>query len=170
MKYLIIIDMQNDFVTGALGSEEAKAIIPKVVEKIKKYPKENIIFTRDTHNSQDYFSSLEGKKLPILHCVKNTFGWQIADQLYPYVTKVIDKNTFGTFKWLNSLNDVTEFEIIGVCTDICVITNALILRTRYPDIEITVDASCCAGSTKEKHNAALTVMESCHINIINKGE
>ena len=179
MKYLIVIDMQNDFINGSLGTKEAERIIYHVNNKIDKRFAENykIIFTRDTHED-DYLKTREGKHLPILHCIENTKGWQIPLEIDIPTCKHIDKNTFGFSNWNNSLNengmegiptdilkDAEEIEIIGLCTDICVISNALILRSLY-DCEIYVDASCCAGTTPELHKAALDVMKSCQINII----
>ena len=177
-KVLIVVDMQNDFITGALGSAEAQAIVPNVVEKVKNWEGE-IFFTRDTHYS-DYFDTLEGVKLPILHCVKTSKGWEIIDELLPNIKhkyNIIDKNTFGFENWKHYLaldeeepyfSEEFEFELCGVCTDICVISNALALRMFYPDTKITVDASCCAGVTPEKHAAALEVMKSCQIDVINE--
>lgn len=177
-KVLIVVDMQNDFITGALGSAEAQAIVPNVVKKVKNFEGE-IFFTRDTHDS-DYFDTLEGTMLPVLHCVKNSDGWQIIDELLYYIKhryNVIDKNTFGFENWKHYLaldeeepyfSKEFEFELCGLCTDICVISNALALRMFYPDAKITVDASCCAGVTHEKHAAALEVMKSCQIEVINE--
>lgn len=177
-KVLIVVDMQNDFITGALGSAEAQAIVPNVVKKVKNFEGE-IFFTRDTHDS-DYFDTLEGTMLPVLHCVKNSDGWQIIDELLYYIKhryNVIDKNTFGFENWKHYLaldeeepyfSEEFEFELCGLCTDICVISNALALRMFYPDAKITVDASCCAGVTHEKHAAALEVMKSCQIEVINE--
>ena len=177
-KVLIVVDMQNDFITGTLGSAEAQAIVPNVVKKVKNFEGE-IFFTRDTHDS-DYFDTLEGTMLPVLHCVKNSDGWQIIDELLYYIKhryNVIDKNTFGFENWKHYLaldeeepyfSEEFEFELCGLCTDICVISNALALRMFYPDAKITVDASCCAGVTHEKHAAALEVMKSCQIEVINE--
>lgn len=177
-KFLIVIDMQNDFITGALGSAEAQVIVPNVVEKVKNFEGE-VFFTRDTHHS-DYFDTLEGINLPVLHCVQGSEGWQIIDALTPFIQhnyQVINKPTFGYENWKNYLHldedeyDFglgIEFEICGVCTDICVVSNALALRMFYPDALITVDASCCAGVTPEKHKAALEVMKSCQIEVINE--
>lgn len=167
-KVLIVVDMQNDFITGSLGSEEARAIVPKVAEKIKDFEGE-VIFTRDTHYS-DYMETLEGKYLPVEHCIFGTEGWEIIPELDTADATVIDKITFGYKDWEKVLQDAepdTEFELCGVCTDICVISNALALRMLYPNAKITVDAACMAGVTPEKHNAALEVMKSCQIDVIN---
>lgn len=176
-KILIVVDMQNDFITGSLGTKEAQAIVPNVKKKIEEYRNrgEKIIFTRDTHFKNNYLHSLEGKHLPIEHCIAGTYGWQIADGLTSYENKRIDKYSFGYDQWdLNYFrgdNDEMpeEIELVGLCTDICVVSNALIIKAMLPqlcNIEITVDASCCAGTTPENHNAALTVMRSCQINVI----
>lgn len=173
-RILIVIDMQNDFVSGVLGSEEAKAIVPNVKQKINEYIErgDTVIFTRDTHEDTSYLSSPEGKKLPIKHCIKGTCGWQICLETIPGVYEVIDKKTFGYSDWELYLDrelltiSKTNIELCGLDTDICVITNALIIKTLYPNAEIIVDANCCAGSTPEKHKAALEVMRSCQINVI----
>lgn len=175
MKILIVIDMQNDFVTGSLGTKEAKSIVPNVVSKINTYRqnKDNmIIFTRDTHDN-NYLKTLEGIKLPILHCIIDTKEWQIIPEIKVNPDDaIINKKTFGFDKWgcelYNIIKSVEEIEICGLCTDICVISNALFLRTLYPNMPITIDAKCCAGVTPEKHLAALEVMKSCQIDIINE--
>ena len=168
MQTLIVVDMQNDFIDGSLGTKEAQAIVKNVNNKIKQYRAagNNIIFTRDTHHT-NYLETYEGKHLPVVHCVKNTLGWQISDKLDFDIEKdvLIDKPTFGWLNWKDF--DFESVELVGLCTDICVISNALIIRANYPEIDITVDASCCAGVTPEKHNAALDVMRSCQINIYN---
>jgi nicotinamidase-related amidase len=176
MKTLIVVDMQNDFITGPLGTPEAQAIVPKVKAKIEEYRKrgEKIIFTRDTHFG-DYLETLEGKYLPVKHCIVGTHGWQIPSDLISYEDERVNKCTFGYDQWhlnqfRNDHNDITdEIELVGLCTDICVVSNALILKAVLPqicNIEITVDASCCAGTTPENHKAALQVMKSCQINVI----
>lgn len=172
-KILIVVDMQNDFITGELGTPEAQAIVPNVVEKVRNWPTTNgiVYFTRDTHNF-NYWNTLEGKKLPIQHCIKNSAGWCIINELLRYTenAEVIDKTTFGYNSWVIEFgsNEEVEFELCGVCTDICVVSNALALRMFYPNTKITVDASCCAGVTPEKHAAALEVMKSCQIDVINE--
>lgn len=169
MKTLIVIDMQNDFITGPLGSKEAQMIVPKVKQKIEEYRERGdaIIFTRDTHYSW-YSKTLEGKKLPVLHCIKDTDGWQIVEEIIPTNTtlRIIDKDSFGYDNWKRT-SIIGDIEIIGVCTDICVISNALSLKAAYPETEITIDASCCAGTSPESHQRALAAMEVCQINIIN---
>lgn len=179
MKTLIVIDMQNDFVTGPLGTPEARDIVPNIKNKIEFYKKlgykqkTNIIFTQDSHSinygNEDFL--IEEKKVP-KHCITGTPGWCIIDELFPYSIGAIQKETFGTTKWvpyrLDDNNEESSIQIVGVCTDICVISNALILRAMYPNIPIIVDASCCAGTTPEKHKAALEVMKSCCIEVINE--
>lgn len=165
-KTLIVVDMQNDFVYGSLGSEAAQAIVPKVVEKVKNWDG-GILFTKDTH-FEDYLETLEGEKLPVEHCIKDTEGWEIIDELWQYITnsyQVILKRTFGYEGWA-VLGGVDEIEIVGLCTDICVVSNALALRMFYPNTKITVDASCCAGTSVEAHKAALQVMKSCQIDVV----
>lgn len=167
---LIVVDVQNDFVDGALGNKEAQAIIPAVKAKIEKYDQygREILFTRDSHDG-DYLYTSEGRKLPIKHCIMGTRGHRIVDGLETHNSRHIDKQTFGYTGWdevLDMLGDPDSIEMIGLDTDICVVANALIIKTLRPDIEITVDAGCCAGSTPEKHKAALEVMKSCQINVI----
>lgn len=162
MKTLIVVDMQNDFIDGSLGTKEAQAIVPNVKKKIQEYQNrgDEIIFTRDTHQS-DYLDTPEGKKLPVVHCIEGTKGWQIADGLEAEGCTYIDKPTFGWTHW----NERTfqEIEMVGLCTDICVVSNALILKATFPSVEITVDASCCAGVTPQTHLAALETMKMCQI-------
>lgn len=164
MKLLIVIDMQNDFVTGCLGTPEARAIVPKVKKKIEEWDGE-LLFTRDTHN-EDYLNTPEGKKLPIPHCIENTDGWKIVDGLEQPNCRYIDKNTFGWRRWREFCNQFEEIHIVGLVSNICVVTNALILKTIYPFAEIIVDASCCAGTTPQAHRAAMEVMKSCQITVI----
>lgn len=162
MKTLIVVDMQNDFIDGSLGTKEAQAIVPNVKKKVQEYKNrgDEIIFTRDTHQS-DYLDTPEGKKLPVVHCIKGTKGWQIADGLEVEGCTYIDKPTFGWTHW----NERTfqEIEMVGLCTDICVVSNALILKATFPSVEIAVDASCCAGVTPQTHLAALETMKMCQI-------
>lgn len=175
MKTLIVIDMQNDFISGALGTPEAQAIVPNVKKKIEEYKNngDEIIFTRDTH-LEDYLETNEGKHLPVKHCILDTDGWKIPEELDIPECEHINKPVFGNLYWdivvtedgnINERN-FEEIEIVGLCTDICVVSNALILKAAFPEINITVDASCCAGVTPESHNAALTTMKMCQINVI----
>ncbi len=164
MKTLIVIDMQNDFIDGSLGTKEAVAIVGNVKKKIEEYKTAGaeIIFTRDTHG-EDYLSTPEGLKLPVVHCVKGTHGWQISSCLDTEGATIIDKPSFGWLGWSDMCFD--EIELVGLCTDICVISNALILKAAFPNADISVDASACAGVTPETHEAALSAMRMCQINI-----
>ena len=179
MKILVVVDMQNDFVTGVLGSEEAKAIVPNIKKKIEEKAKTHdyiIFFTKDTHN-KNYLNTEEGKHLPIPHCYINTPGWCIVPELYELSerNKIVEKQTFGYNKWdetiketLNyryswSFTNITEIEIVGVCTDFCVLANAFALKAIYPNIPITIDAACCAGSTPEMHEKALDKIGRAHV-------
>ncbi len=171
-KILVVIDMQNDFIDGALGTREAVAIVDNVIEKIKLYPAENIYATRDTH-MDNYLSTNEGKHLPVVHCVKNTEGWKLNKRVALALgdAKIIDKPTFGSeelAEMLKAENDreELEIEIVGLCTDICVVSNALILKAAMPEINISVDSKCCAGVTVESHRAALETMKMCQIDVI----
>ena len=165
MKTLIVVDMQNDFIDGALGTKEAQAIVPNVKKKIKEYKSrgDEIIFTRDTHEA-NYLDTNEGKHLPVEHCIYGTHGWEIANGLEVENCWYVNKPTFGWTHW--NKHDFNEVEIIGLCTDICIVSNALILKATFPEIKITVDASCCAGVTPESHKAALTTMKMCQIDVI----
>ena len=164
-KTLIVVDMQNDFIDMALGTKEAVAIVPKVKEKIAAYVKngDEIIYTRDTHG-ENYLDTPEGKKLPVPHCIKGTPGWQIADGLYVEGSKIIDKPNFGWPNWKEE--SLEEVELIGLCTDICVVSNALIIKAVFPDAVVKVDKTCCAGVTPASHEAALTTMGMCQIDVI----
>lgn len=168
MKFLIVIDMQNDFITGSLKNDDAKKIVSSVENKIKNFDGE-VIFTQDTH-SKKYLKTQEGKNLPVKHCIKNTWGWEICDELKPYVKTNINKPTFGSLKLPKLIKsyhqEIEEIEIVGICTDICVISNAMILKASFPEVEITVDSSLCAGVTKESHNNALNAMKATQIKII----
>lgn len=161
---LIVVDMQNDFIDGALGSAEAQAIVPAVLEKIRLRREEGweIIYTRDTHG-EDYLDTPEGKKLPVPHCIKGTEGWQIPKALYVEGCICIDKPTFGYTRWTE--REFDRIELVGLCTDICVVSNALLLKAMFPAAQISVDPLCCAGVTPESHDAALKTMAMCQIDI-----
>lgn len=163
-KTLIVIDMQNDFIDGSLGTSQAKAIVDNVKKKIDEYKAlgHEIIFTRDTH-VENYLETPEGENLPVIHCVKDSYGWQIADGLYVDGAKIIDKPSFGWIDWGKMSFD--QIELVGLCTDICVVSNALILKAAFPNAKISVDANCCAGVTPETHNAALLTMKMCQIDV-----
>lgn len=178
MNILLVIDMQKDFVDQALGTAEARAIVPKVVAKINEYKARGdvILATRDTHEPS-YLDTQEGRNLPVVHCVRNTEGWQLDDSVQaalPENTVIVDKPTFGSAELVKILGGyVAEYgepnvhlEIVGLCTDICVVSNALTEKAFYPEMPISLDAACCAGVTPETHSAALTTMRMCQINVI----
>ena len=164
-KTLIVVDMQNDFIDMALGTPEAVAIVPKVKAKIQEYVQNGheILYTRDTH-FENYLQTAEGRKLPVEHCIKGTKGWEIAEGLYVEGCKIIDKPNFGWPNWKDE--QLEEVEIIGLCTDICVVSNALIIKATFPEADVKVDSSCCAGVTVATHEAALKTMSMCQINIL----
>lgn len=164
-KTLIVVDMQNDFINMALRTKEAVKIVPKVKAKIMEYQKSGgeIVYTRDTHD-ENYLNTTEGKHLPVVHCVKSTKGWQIADGLYIEGCRIIDKPNFGWTHWDEF--DFESVELVGLCTDICVVSNALIIKAVHPEIEVTVDSACCAGVTPDTHRAAIETMKMCQINVI----
>jgi len=187
-KWLVVIDMQNDFIDGALGSKEAQAIVPYVADKIRNF-KGKLIFTQDTHFMEDnsmspsYENTLEGKLLPVLHCLvdgngKSTWGHEINEQILEAAkqngewAQTVGKLTFGSFALAEEIKrrsqgyGIESIEVCGLCTDICVVSNALILRATFPNVPMIVDARACAGVTPAKHGAALEVMRSCQIEII----
>ena len=190
MKIVVVVDMQNDFIDGVLGTPEAQAIVPVMIERLKEFNDGEtlLFFTKDTH-SADYLETQEGKNLPVPHCIKGTSGWYINEEISNYVdsgssfltyltsdihSNRILKPTFGSIKlaevikeFINKVAKVDEIILMGVCTDICVVSNALLLKAYCPETLITVDASCCAGVTPESHTAALTTMKMCQINVIN---
>ena len=164
-KTLIVVDMQNDFIDMALGTKEAVAIVPNVKAKIEAYlaAGDEIIYTRDTH-AENYLETPEGKKLPVPHCIRGTKGWEIAEGLYAQGCRIIDKPNFGWPHWQEeALEDV---ELIGLCTDICVVSNALIIKATFPEAAVKVNSACCAGVTPESHTAALMTMKMCQIDIL----
>ena len=168
---LIIVDMQNDFIDGALGTKEAVAIIPKVEDKIRNFDGE-VFFTRDTPETW-YLETQEGKNLPVPHCIRGTEGWQIRKELDALrKTEPIDKETFGSTDLAADLlalhedEEIGSITLVGLCTDICVISNALLLKATLPEVPIYVDAACCAGVTPESHENALKAMEACQIKVM----
>ncbi|MBE5924106.1 MAG: cysteine hydrolase [Lachnospiraceae bacterium] len=167
-KLLIVVDMQNDFVTGVLGTNEAQAIVSDVANYVKNFDGK-VIFTRDTHDD-NYLETQEGKKLPVPHCIKGSNGWQIVPELLPFVndSNVIDKPTFGSLALSDFLkeNDFSEIELCGVCTGICVISNAVIAKATRPNTPVSVLSNLCACVTPDSHNTALEAMKTCHIDII----
>lgn len=168
---LVVIDMQKDFIDGVLGTKEAVKIVPKVVEKIKEFQKngQDVIFTKDTHTEQ-YMDTQEGKKLPVIHCVKGTEGWNFVDELQPLAKDclVLEKPGFGSVTLAGIVGDkkYEKVTLIGVCTDICVISNALLLKGHHTELPIFVDAGCCAGVTPLSHNNALEAMKLCQVSIL----
>ena len=186
-KYLIIVDYQNDFVCGDLGSLQARNIYWNILEKIRNRIDEGwqVIFTFDTHN-KNYLNTQEGQNLPVVHCLENTHGWKIFRDLDKEAKifleiyrndhhanndvlecgpLLVKKYTFGYDEWKYLIPDAEEIEVIGVCTDICVVSNVLILKAQFPEIPISVDASCCAGITPESHEAALNTMKACQVHV-----
>lgn len=171
MKALIVIDMQKDFIDGSLGTKEAVAIVPAVVKKISEWDG-LVIATRDTHQP-DYLQTQEGRFLPVEHCIEGTPGWEINPDVVAALeeksAQIINKPTFGSMQLAEMLThqDVTEIELIGLCTDICVVSNALIIKANMPEVPISVDAACCAGVTPASHDAALATMRMCQVQIEN---
>lgn len=176
MKELVIVDMQKDFIDGSLGTKEAVAIVPNVVKKGKKFDGE-VVFTLDTH-PDNYLETQEGKHLPVEHCIKGTDGWKLNPELEEIReernAKGFEKPCFGSVKLTEYLVDkynkgeLDSVELVGLCTDICVVSNALLIKAAMPELPVYVDASCCAGVTPAKHQAALDVLESCQVNVTNK--
>lgn len=172
-KVLVVVDMQNDFVDGALGTKEASGIVDNVVSKIENF-EGKIFATLDTHQN-NYMETSEGKKLPVPHCIRMTNGWllneKVRDALSDKDYKIIEKKTFGSTKLVKKIqkikkNDDMEIEFVGLCTDICVVSNVLLLKAYFPEIKMTVDAGCCAGVTPASHKAALETMKMCQIDVI----
>lgn len=170
MKVLIVVDMQNDFINGSLGTPEAEAVVTNVEKKIREW-EGLVVATRDTHNS-NYLETQEGRNLPVVHCIEGTDGWQINSQIQTALdekgAQTINKPTFGSVALAMMLMQcgVSEIQLVGLCTDICVVSNALLLKANMPEVPISVDASCCAGVTPAKHDAAIETMKSCQINIL----
>ena len=174
MDVLVVVDMQKDFISGALGTKEAVAIVPRVAEKIAQAKKagKTVVFTRDTHH-ENYLQTQEGKNLPVPHCIRGTEGWQIRKELDALrKTDPIDKETFGSTDLAADLlalhedEEIGSITLVGLCTDICVISNALLLKATLPEVPIYVDAACCAGVTPESHENALKAMETCQIKVM----
>lgn len=171
--YLIVVDMQNDFVNGSLGTGEARAIVPKVIKKVMEFDG-TVIFTRDTHRS-NYMETQEGRLLPVEHCIAYSDGWELIDELEAVKMKAgfraYSKSTFASVDLAVDLRaehvkqSIESIEVIGLCTDICVVSNALLLKAYLPEVPIYVDAACCAGVTPQKHEAALETMRSCQVMI-----
>ena len=175
-KVLIVVDMQNDFIDGALGTKEAQAIVDNVAQKVEEADKNNdiIIFTMDTH-TEDYLNTQEGKNLPVPHCIKGTDGWKITDKIdIPEECLMYEKGSFGSGELgkdlSNSEREISAIEFVGLCTDICVLSNVVIAKAALPEVPITVDAACCAGVTPESHDNALNAMKVIQVNVINQGQ
>lgn len=170
MKYLIVVDMQNDFIDGALGSEEAVKIVPYVKSLIESFDGQ-VLFTRDTHY-ENYMETQEGKNLPVPHCISGTEGWQIQPELEALrITDAVDKFTFGSKELVELLNDKNNIEsitFVGLCTDICVISNVMLVKAFYPEIPLIVDAKGCAGVTIDSHKTALEAMKAIQVRVINE--
>ncbi len=175
-KILVVIDMQNDFIDGALGTSQAQGIVKNVVEKIKSYKGHQVFATRDTHGD-DYMETLEGRHLPVPHCIKGTKGWEIQDEVAAALkeagARMIDKETFGSNVLTEQLREAVgaeeaEIELAGLCTDICVISNGLLIKAGLPEVPVKVDGACCAGVTIESHEAALTTMKMCQIDVYSR--
>ena len=170
MDILVVVDMQKDFISGALGTKEALAIVPRVAEKIVQAKKagKTIVFTRDTHH-KNYLDTQEGKNLPVPHCIENTDGWQLDPALDTAGAMIFDKPSFGSealVRYLKSLPDLQSAEFVGLCTDICVISNAMVLRAAFPETEIEILSDCCAGVTPQSHQTALDAMRACQFTIV----
>lgn len=169
-KMLIVVDMQNDFVTGSLANQTALEVIPFIKSEIESGKYSRVLFTQDTHYD-NYLETQEGKNLPVKHCIFGTKGWDVVDELKEYVTDTnsIQKPTFGFNGWNEEkfgIADVDEVVFVGTCTDICIVSNVLILKAMYPEKKVTVLANGCAGLTPEKHKAALETMKSCQVNVV----
>ena len=168
MKYLIVVDMQNDFITGALGSKHAEAIVPAVVSLVKNF-EGRVIFTRDTHG-EDYMLTQEGRRLPVPHCIRGTFGHEICRELSEYAERVVDKVTFGSVDLPELIKsegeEIEGIELCGLCTDICVISNAMIIKASFPEVPVTVHSSASAGVTSESHETALSAMRAVQIEVV----
>ncbi len=168
-KVLLVIDMQNDFIDGALGTAEAVAIVDRVAEEIGKYPPENVFATRDTH-PENYLDTQEGRNLPVVHCVKGTAGWQLNEKIANVLAgaQIVDKPTFGSVALAEKMaemaqNEALDITLVGLCTDICVVSNALLLKAFLPETPVRVIADCCAGVTPQSHAAALETMKMCQV-------
>lgn len=175
-KLLVVVDMQNDFIDGVLGTEEALKIVDAVVSKIKQYKQngDSIVFTKDTH-MENYLETQEGRNLPAKHCIKDSYGWEICESIQRVCDlskhKVYEKVTFGASEMAKDLisgvyDDIEEIELVGLCTDICVISNALLIKAFLPEVPLAVDGGCCAGVTPDSHRNALEAMKMCQVKVI----
>ena len=171
-KILVVVDMQNDFIDGALGTAEAVAIVENVKARIREYDPADVFVTMDTH-APNYLETQEGRNLPVEHCIKGTKGWQIRSDIAALLPDwhIYEKPTFGSVALAKDIAEIAaaeeiEIEVLGLCTDICVVSNALMLKAYMPEVQISVDPSCCAGVTPESHEAALKTMQMCQIRIM----
>ena len=166
-KLLVVVDMQKDFIDGALGTKEAQAIVENVKKKIESFDGD-VVFTYDTH-TKEYLDTQEGRKLPVVHCVKGTEGWELDSRLQPLAEgrKIFEKPTFGSIELgeFVKASEYTDVELVGLCTDICVISNAMLIKAYMPEVNVSVDAACCAGVTPESHENALSAMKMCQIEV-----
>ena len=166
MKLLVVVDMQNDFIDGALGTKEAQAIVAPVRAKVDAALRagDTVIYTRDTHE-ENYLDTQEGRNLPVKHCIRGTQGWEIRSEVYVEGCEIIDKPTFGSVNLAERVAQLQPeaVELIGVCTDICVISNAVLIKSYLPELPVSVDAACCAGVTPQSHENALAAMRMCQI-------
>lgn len=169
-KIIVVVDMQNDFIDGSLGTKEAQEMLPRLKEKLQQVTDSQsaeLIFTMDTHG-ENYLHTQEGKNLPVEHCIKGSHGWEITPVLQDFVKQakaVVEKPTFGSMELPKLLGEADEVELVGLCTDICVISNAMLIKAAYPEVQISVDANCCAGVTPESHQNALAAMKMCQIKV-----
>ena len=169
-RVLVVVDMQKDFVDGSLGSKEAVSIVPAVVKKARDFDG-TVLFTRDTHG-EDYLLTQEGRKLPVEHCIRGSHGWKISSKLDTADSEIIDKPTFGSYDLIERLEELDQedalesVELVGLCTDICVISNAMLVKNRFPELQVMVDAECCAGVMPETHTTALKAMDLCQVEIL----
>lgn len=167
---LAVIDMQNDFIDGALGTKEAEAIVEKVAALIRDFEGE-VVYTRDTH-FENYLQTQEGAKLPVEHCIKETEGWELREEVRQAgagEARIFDKPTFGSVElaeYLKNMADLESVTVIGLCTDICVISNALVIKAFLPEVTVRVNANCCAGVTPQSHRNALEAMKMCQVEIV----
>lgn len=170
MKILVVVDIQNDFVDGRLGTKEAMKIIPYVKEKIENFDGE-VVYTMDTHD-ENYLHTQEGRNLPLKHCIKGTYGWEIKEGVYKENCKIFEKPSFGSVdlvEYIKSINEkekIESIEFIGICTDICVVTNVMMIKGHFPEIELIVDSKACAGVSPQSHNNALETMKMCQVKIV----
>ena len=168
-KLLVLVDFQNDFIDGSLGTPEAEAIVPRVIQKLQEYDETERVATLDTH-FPDYLTTQEGKNLPVMHCQKGSQGWDLRQEAQLPYFRTFEKSTFGSVELAEFVRDggYQAVELVGICTDICVVSNALLIKALAPEVALTVDAACCAGTSPEAHAAALATLKSCQVKILNE--